>query len=74
MHLALWVTAEWLEDGEEGCSWDMRREAFFHTVSGKGQVAKGIIVVRKGADPNVGLKMSVEGRERPALGRRGVKP
>lgn len=59
----------------------MGREAFFHTVSGKGEVAKGIIVLRKGADPDVRLRllhdrMEMQGtaRQGRALGPRGVEP
>lgn len=79
--LALGVTAEWLEGGEKGSRWDVGREAFFHTVSGKGEVAKGIIVLGKGADPDVRLRllhdrmqMQGTGRRGRALGPRGVKP
>lgn len=81
MCLALGVTAEWLEGGEKGSRWDVGREAFFHTVNGKGEVAKGIIVLRKGADPDVRLRllhdrMEMQGtaRQGRALGPRGVKP
>lgn len=81
MCLALGVTAEWLEGGEKGSRRDVGREAFFHTVSGKGEVAKGIIVLRKGADPDVRLRllhdrMEMQGtaRQGRALGPRGVEP
>lgn len=57
MGLAQGVTAEWLEGGEKGSRWDAGREAFFHTARGKGEVAKGIIVLKTGADPVVRLRL-----------------
>lgn len=66
-----------MEAGEKGRRWDVRREGFFHTVRGKGEMAKGIIVLRTGADPDVELRLLQDrmgvgrwvGEElRPALG------
>lgn len=56
--------------GRRAASGEARREGFVHTV------AKGIIVLRKGANPDVGLRLLLDriaGAGR-ALGRRGIEP
>lgn len=69
----LGVAAEWVEDGEKGCRWDVRREGFFHRVSGKGEMAKGDYCFEERGRSRCGAEASPRHNGGGALGRRGVK-